>query len=307
MVDNVFVASVTFLASEIEFNRTENPQISRVDGNHRLSKATEVVIDGDFDGDFPMVPFALFVGLTADQERSLFRDINGEQKKMETAHLATITLKLKQVPELLSTDSGRALWIAQKLSEEGQPFEDLVFFGGDKKAYKEIGRSVPPIRISTLKGAVQATLKDCRTLSKLAENFTTDSPTDDQLLDSASTYLALVSLYWHAVRFAFPEAWQDRTNFILLQSIGITGFSKLASVIIDEQIEKDSISQEDFNLVLSHVASKVDITKAAWSGFAGLAGAKRVYEKLYAASTDGLDATRLRQQLGLRNDRSALD
>jgi hypothetical protein len=59
--------------------------------------------------------------------------------------------------------------------------------------------------------------------------------------------------------------------------------------------------------VLSHVASKVDITKAAWSGFAGLAGAKRVYEKLYAASTDGLDATRLRQQLGLRNDRSALD
>ena len=307
MADSVFNASIKFHIGSIDFNRTENPQISRVDGNHRLSKATEVVIDGDFDGEFPMVPFALFVGLTADQERSLFKDINGEQKKMDTAHLSTITLKLKQVPELLSTESGRALWIAQKLSEEGQPFDDLVFFGGDKKAYKEIGRPVPPIKISTLKGAVQTTLKECRTLSNLAENYPTENPTDDQLLDGASTYLALVSLYWNAVKHAFPEAWQDRTNYILLQAIGITGFSKLGAVIIDEQIEKDAITQDEFNLVLSHVASKVDISKSSWSGFAGLAGAKRVYEKLYAASTDGLDATRLRQQLGLRNERSALD
>jgi hypothetical protein len=93
------------------------------------------------------------------------------------------------------------------------------------------------------------------------------------------------------VKTAFPEAWQDRTNFILLQAIGLNAFSRLGAVVIDDLVAKHTVDESDFDQVLRHIASKVDIRRTSWLGMAGLAGAKQVFQALYKAKGEDFDRT----------------
>ena len=294
--DMYFVGNLVVHTNLIDIEREKDPQISRVDGNHRLLMVAKRA-EEDEEETYPMVPFAMFVGLTADQERALFRDINGEQKSMDTAHLDTIRLRLQRPGQMLQSESGQALWIAKHLSNEGYPFENLVFFGGDKKEFKKVGLSVPPVKINALKSAVLTTLKDSKQMSSI---FTPDDSaeiTEELLLRDTKFRLELLNRYWTAVRNNFPDAWQDRTKYILLQAIGLNAFSRLGAVVIDDLMEKQKLDPQDFNLVLKHVASRVDITRDSWAGYAGLAGAKQVFKKIYDARLEGFNKAVILNQL----------
>jgi len=290
-----FSGSLLVHTQLIDSDREKDPQISRVDGNHRLLMVKKRIED-EPDEEFPLVPFSLFVGLTADQERAIFRDINGEQKPMETAHLDTIRLKLQGASQLLQSESGLALWVAERLSKEDNPFENLIFFGGDKKVFKQAGMQVPPVKINSLKSAVLTTLKDSKQLSA---GFQEDSAklSDETRMQDAQAKLELLKRYWFAVRNNFPDAWQDRTNYILLQAIGLNAFSRLAASVIDDLCDSKTIEQKDFDQVLKHVASKSDLSRGAWAGYAGLAGAKQVFKAIYEARLDGFDRTVILDQL----------
>ncbi|MGN6326264.1 DGQHR domain-containing protein [Pseudolysinimonas sp.] len=289
------------------------PMISRVDGNHRLSQALPTA-DEDLDA-YPMVPFAIFVGLTADQERAIFRDINGTQKPMQTAHLDTIRLRLEGTGKLLDSEAGRALWLARELSEPGRAFEGKVFFGGSSKGPKAELGVVPPIRINTLKGAIQATMREAQQLEvEFLFNGVAAGTTDDLqevTEDAANQVLLLLDRYWSAVRKAFPTAWDDRRGFILLQAIGITAFSRLAADVIQEQVfDKQKVQQADFDLVLNTIAEKVSLAREDFPGLAGLSGAKVVYQRLLSAKTQGnINVAAVKQQLleGLPIEVSPLD
>lgn len=264
--------------------------ISRVDGNHRLSQAVPQD-DDDIDA-FPIVPFALFVGLTDDQERAIFRDINGTQKQMQTAHLDTIRLRLEGSGKLLGSEAGRALWLARELAEPGRAFEGKVFFGGSIKGPRATYGAVPPIRINTLKGAIQATMREAQELEvEFVYGGQGVGSSDDPVVvteDAVRQVLLLLDRYWMAVRKAFPAAWDDRKGYILLQAIGITAFSRLAANIIEEQVfEKQKVTQADFDLVLQTIADKVSLARDAFPGLAGLAGAKVVYQQLLGAKSQG--------------------
>ena len=306
---DVVLGNLILHTSTIDFGRDRDPQISRVDGNHRLLNVIKLV-EEDPETEFPIVPFAMFVGLSADQERALFRDVNGEQKPMQTAHLDTIKLRLQGPGKLLQSETGIALWLARQLTLAGYPFENQVYFGGDKKVFKEIGVAVPPVAINSLKGAVQATLKDSRQIDTLYAsslvNGEVNELSDQERLDNAKLALEMLSRYWNAVRVAFPEAWQDRTNYILMQAIGLNGFSRLGAIVIDDLIQKKTVSRENFNQVLKHVASKVNLDRSDWEGYAGLAGAKKVYEALKEATTQDFDKTVVIDQL-IHPDVSQLD
>lgn len=267
-----------------------DPQISRLDGNHRLSQIPSIH-ERDGDTEFPIVPFALFVGLTADQERALFRDINGNQRKMETAHLDTILYRLSR-ENLLLTAPGRALWIAEELIKPGEVFSDKVFTGGSKTGTKKTLGQVPPIKISTLKGAIQTTLREApkleansfpSTLIGEAAAGNSESLQYKELERNAFLVKELLSRYWRAVKTAFPEAWQDRTSYILLQTIGLTAFSQLGAEVIQERMDEKSYEQSNFDLVLKQIAAKVSLDKANFAGLAGLAGAKQVFLRLIEA------------------------
>jgi hypothetical protein len=43
-----------------------------------------------------------------------------------------------------------------------------------------------------------------------------------------------------------------------MQAIGLNAFSRLAAVVIDAQIEAQKLSQQHFDVVLKHIAGKVD-------------------------------------------------
>jgi DGQHR domain-containing protein len=303
--ENFFTGTLTIHGHLIDNNRDKDPQISRVDGNHRLLMVAKRVAD-DPEEVFPSVPFSMFVGLTADQERALFRDINGEQKSMDTAHLDTIKLRLQGPGQLLQTEGGQALWIAKQLSTDGYPFENLIFFGGDKKAFKQAGMAIPPVKINALKSAVLTTLKDSKQMSALLNSEEIDLPSEESRMGDAKIRLMLLTRYWTAVRSAFPDAWQDRTNYVLMQAIGLNAFSRLAAVVIDAQIEAQKLSQQHFDVVLKHIAGKVDLKRTAWEGYAGLAGAKIVFQKLNEAKLDGFNKTLVLGAL-IDPDKSPLD
>lgn len=266
------------------------PQISRLDGNHRLSQIPALE-DRDPDVEFPLVPFALFIGLTADQERALFRDINANQRKMETAHLDTILYRLSK-ENLLLSPGGRALWLAEELIKPGEVFAEKVFTGGSKVGTKKAQGYVPPIKISTLKAAIQTTLREAARLE--ANSFPTalvaeaaqggpDSQPYKKLETNAYVVKELLSRYWTAVSESYPEAWQDRSNYILLQAIGLSAFSQLGAHVIQELVDDKKYEQQDFSIVLSQIATKVPLDKDRFMGLAGLSGAKQVFIRLVEA------------------------
>ena len=116
------------LLNQIRFPKMERePQISRVDGNHRLYGADlsmeRIMADADEeDPDYPTVPFALFVGLKPIEEGSLFRDINAEHKGMETADLDTLTVRLHTADEMKKDASLLPLWLANELTGDKRAF-----------------------------------------------------------------------------------------------------------------------------------------------------------------------------------------
>lgn len=287
----VFNCSIKILNTLIDESREIDPQISRVDGNHRLLKVREYLfsLNDDDLASLPMVPFAIFVGLTPDQERSLFKDINGTQKTMNTSHLAQIRERLEGNNLLLDIiKGGRPLWISQRLLGNGGAFAGKVYKGGGKSGYKQTGLPIPPVTLASLKTAINKTLSS----SDQLEAIKIVKPENDELTNLVETYEAraqLINRFWLAVAKAYPEAWQDKKNYVLLQSIGLSAMSKLAGKVIDEGIRSKKATQSDFDIMLKHVASLVNLKKENFEGIAGESGANVVFKQLFDAMNDGLD------------------
>ncbi len=283
--------------SDIDFpHPTKNPQISRVDGNHRLSGVDVFALsdsEADSDDSSPIVAFSLFVGMNADQEIKLFKDINGEHKGMNVTHLATAEVRIHG--ESLKFDESRwHIWMADALTRPGRSFEGMIFFGGQKAGAKEVLGKVPPVRLNTLAG----TLKLQLARADVARSTYLGQP--DLLLE-------LVDRYWQAVRSVFPAEWEDKKNFILLQTIGLSGFAQLGATLLDQALTDGKVSKEDFELYLQAVHQEVNLARDAWAGIAGAGGAKQVAEALIKAATRN-NATKIRieqELLGGRPDVAA--
>lgn len=278
---------------------TINPQISRVDGNHRLSKIPGAT-ERDPEEEFPVVPFALFVGLAPNQERKLFRDINGLQESMNTSHLDQITMELEADNMLLDSKS-RPLWFAQRLTNaedrEVGIFADLVFKGGSKVGVKERLGFSPPLNLATLRSMMQASLRamDALVTEELTPQLLERAKSQDRealaaIRQAADDFLMLFVRFWRAVRTNYPEAWADnkKTKFILFSSIGAISLSQLAGTVITELVRQEKHDQIDFDKEVARVKNGgITLLKEDFSGFAGMAGAKQVYDKLIAARVDG--------------------
>ena len=294
--EDMQVVNLAIHADQVELQEEDSsrdPAISRVDGNHRLLKVRSEMESGETE--FPLVPFALFFGLSTDQERSLFRDINGTQKAMNTSHLDQIEDRLKG-SSLLMTDQGRPLFMAMQLMEKDCAFFGKVSLGGSMKGFKREFGALPPIKLSALKGAVQQTLSLMRPieLDFVYDNDPENNPPNE---GGVLMLVELLDRYWKAVANAYPEAWQDRKNFVILQAIGLNAFSRLAAEVISKAVDAGAGEQKDFDVVLKHVAQKVPMDREKYPGIAGLAGAKVLADKLTAALNDNVNITKVKQQL----------
>jgi DGQHR domain-containing protein len=249
-----------------------NPEISRVDGNHRLS-AAHMLIESEPEEElrFPRVPFALHVGLSKGQERKIFRDINGNHVGMQTAILDTFTLAIAG-ESAKNDEKMRPLWVAAQLCEEGHAFENMVSMGGGVQEYKERFGTVPPLRINTLKSAVKLTIHGSAQLSSNYKN-------------RPDIVVSLVNAFWTAVKEVLPEMWADKKAYLLLDTIGLMSFSKWAGSLVDFAVHEGRSDVDYFKPYILAIADNVPLDRESNRGLAGAAGQKVIYEKLIQAAS----------------------
>jgi hypothetical protein len=219
---------------------------------------------------FPEVPFSLLIGLEPTNEARLFRDINGEHKGMETTHLASLEYRISDADDLKRDEKKLPLWIAYELNKEGRSFDKKVFFGGSKKGSKKEYGFVPPIRINSLRQAIKIMLDSADTFRHALKN------------DPEAQAVAIDS-YWTAVKRSFPQAWEDRTNYILLQTIGFNAFAKFGGKILDRAVSEGKLSVQDFENYLAPIKTNFVLDRSEYRGVAGAGGTAVIYEKLNSA------------------------
>lgn len=262
------------------------PQISRVDGNHRLSQAENM--DHENYPEIPVVPFSLFVGLSNQQERKLFSDINGKHVGMPPSIVTTFDSSFTPPDVALTSNKGRATWIARRLTEEGMAFYGKVHFGGSTEGAKELYGAVPPITVQGLRNGILKTLDSCPSLGAyLFPEVDLSDPTQNseakkrERIESGQMMVTLLNRYWTAVKNAYPAAWENKKDYILLNSIGLEGFSHLAGPVIEHLVlNKGTKDQAHFDAVMNHMAAKTELHRDHYKGVAGAGGGKKVSNEL---------------------------
>lgn len=257
---DITLARITFDVEKIQ--RAKTVKVSRVDGNHRLYYA-----NGDGNGREPLLipaPFQLHVGLTREQEGSLFLDINASQKGLNTSHLSVLRSRLTPAEQELIEHPHRAF--ALRLVEDSlSPFQGLVFLGGSRQGLREAGDK-RPISFAALEGGLRRTLAKSQYLPELTE---------------PDAKYQMIRRYWRAVQQTWPEAWAKQGEYVTLQNIGITSLSLLGASVIDRSMAAGHVEEDDLQRQLEPTKEVFDWhreTSAARGGVSGMSGNRAALE-----------------------------
>jgi DGQHR domain-containing protein len=246
-----------------------HPQISRTDGNHRLFYGA-----GHPIYDWPPLdistPFSLTIGLTAEQETSLFVDINDNQKAMNTSHLQHLLTRLTESEALANEDP--ALWIANKLAEDPKsPFHGMIYLGGEKEKFQGFARRV---NLAALRTGVQMIFKQSVKLRDFSE---------------IELKYVLIRTFWNAVAKTFPQEWGDPKKYLLLRGFGVWSMSILGADIIDRCIIRGITAGQ----LEDEMASYIRQTRVDWDknegnvkGSGGRVGAKKLADRMKQSLSD---------------------
>ncbi len=226
--------------------------VSRVDGNHRLYYAAG---DDRRDPILAITPFQLHVGLTREQEASLFVDINANQKGLNSSHLSVLRSNLTD--EELEIRDHPARWMARRLADKdaASPWFGLVHMGGSKVGARQQGLT-RMVNFASLEAGVARTL---------AKSLYLHDITDPQ-----AQYVVL-RLYWTAARQVFAEEWAHPKEYLLLKNIGVMSLSILGGTIIDRCIARKTVDVNSMGRYLRQAKSRFDWSATA-EGAKSLAG-----------------------------------
>lgn len=234
------IVKLQFAVSEMKDGKVA---VSRVDGNHRLYYA---VGDDRRDPLLSEVPFQIHVGLTQDQERSLFVDINSNQKGLSSSHIAVMQNRLS--PDEIEIRDHLDRWIASKLSRDpGSPWHGMIHEGGSKKGTRQQGLT-RLVNFASIQGGVTKLLSKSQYIHDLG--------------DAQLQYIILRN-YWQAVKIVFAEEWASPKDYLLLKNIGVWALSILAASIIDRCMPLGRVDVNDFARYLKQARSRFDWSKEA--------------------------------------------
>lgn len=253
--------TVTVSIDTLKIRKSENIEISRVDGNHRLHFA-----GGEFDGYPPvekLVSFSIALGLALEDEMRIFRDINNNQRRMNTSHLANIDVRLAGRDTLKFRNP--KLYIANRLSEEADsPFCGIVYDGGKKDVTKII-----PLK------SLQSGLE-----------YLFSQPTRLSAIDDVDLQFTIISNYFKALKLWEPICWQNPKEYLMLRGAGFWGVCFLGAEIIDRGLRRGVYKPEDLLSVLE-TGKRWDWTnKGDFSGFSGRGGAIKIRDKIVSEISD---------------------
>jgi len=200
--------------------------ISRVDGNHRLHYANGK--EKGFSRVDKIVSFCLAFDLSPEEEIQLFKDINKNQKPMNTSHLDQIEVRLSKEDELKKLYPD--LFIAQKLGRDPKsPFNGRIYEGGKRP----VGVDIP---LRGLRTGIQYMLSRTSQLLRL--------PTID------SQYI-LIRNYFNAVKKWQPRVWSTPKDYILLRGAGLWSICFLGAQVIDRALVRDKYKIDDLFKILN--------------------------------------------------------
>ncbi len=247
---------------EIDVKATQESEsiaISRVDGNHRLHYG-----DGAETGYAridKLVSFCLAYDLSRDEEIQLFKDINKNQKPMNTSHLDGIEVRLTPKEELKRRNP--ELYIAQRLHRDPKsPLHGRVYEGGRKP----VGVDIP---LRGLRTGIEYMLTRSTQLPRLAD---------------AEAQYRVIRNYFTAVKEWQPKAWASPKEYILLRGSGLWAICFIGAQVVDRALMQD---QFDTKHMLAVLRSGKDWDWSRKGDFVGLGGrggaleiSKRVARKL---------------------------
>lgn len=249
---------------EIDLNMIEEAdsiQISRVDGNHRLHLA-----DGKTEG-YPqiekVVSFCLALEMSRDEEIKLFRDINDNQRRMNTSHLDNIKLRLSSKIELARRDP--MLYIANKLRDDNDsPFFGLVYDGGKS----DVTRFIP---LRSLKTGLE---------------YMFSRPTKLTALDDRDVQATVIKNYFLALKKWQPDAFKKPKEFLLLRGAGFWGACFLGAEIIDRTLGEGKYKPDDMLKILSSGTDWDWSKNGPFRGLSGRSGAVKIRDSVVAELED---------------------
>ena len=218
--------------------------VSRVDGNHRLNYA-----DGKSDGYSKIektASFCLAYDLSRDDEIQLFKDINKNQKPMNTSHLDGIEVRLTTAEQLKRRQP--ELYIAQKLGTDPQsPFHGRIYQGGKKPSGVDI-----PLR--GIKTGIEYMLTRSTQLPRL---------------DDAEAQYRVIKNFLSAFKQWQPKSWSDPKEHITLRGSGLWAVCFIGAHVIDRALLQDKF---DTDMMLAILRSGKDWDWSKKGDFKGLGG-----------------------------------
>jgi DGQHR domain-containing protein len=242
--------------------KSKKIQISRVDGNHRLHYA-----DGkerNFAKIEKMVSFCIAYDLSRDEEIQLFKDINKNQKPMNTSHLDGIEVRLTPEEELKKRNPD--LYIAQRLNhDETSPLLGKIYQGGKKPVGVEI-----PLR--GLRTGIQYMLSRSTQLPRL---------------NDAEAQYRVIKQYFLAVKLWQPTAWAKPKEYIILRGAGLWGVCFLGAQVIDRCLMKNKFDQKTMLAILNSGLEWNWSNKGSFVGMSGRGGALEISTKVARHLKDG--------------------
>lgn len=235
--------------------------VSRVDGNHRLHYA-----GGEFEGYDPIqkvVSFCMAYGLSREQEIQLFRDINNNQKRMNTSHLDNIVIRLSEEEDLKVKQPD--LYIAKRLADEPtSPLNKLVYQGGAK-----MGNAIIPLR--ALRTGI---------------NYMLSRPTRLTALERADAQFKVVRNYFEAVKKWVPQAWQNPKDYVVLRGAGLWAISFIGADVIDRALRDGKYKPDEMLKILKSGKMWNWKNLGDFKGFSGRGGAKTISDMVVGEFED---------------------
>jgi DGQHR domain-containing protein len=229
--------------------------ISRVDGNHRLYYA-----DGAQSGYSrieKIVSFCLAYDLSREEEIQLFKDINVNQRPMNTSHLDRIEIML--TPEELLKKRTPELYIAQQLSHDSaSPFHGRVFEGGRR----------PPSADVPLRGL------------KTGIEYMLSRSTQLPHLDDAEAQYRVIKNYFEAVKKWQPKAWSTPKEYIMLRGSGLWAICFVGAQVIDRALMQDEFTASHMLSILRSGKDWDWGKKGDFKGLGGRAGALEIANRV---------------------------
>ncbi|MFC5684258.1 DGQHR domain-containing protein [Flavobacterium sp. MAHUQ-51] len=229
--------------------------LSRVDGNHRLHFGnTEGKVFSKIEKE---VSFCIAFDLTREEEIKLFKDINKNQKPMNTSHLDGIDVRLSPEEELKRRQP--ELFIGKKLgTDSDSPFYERIYDGGKKP----IGVDIP---LRAIKTGLQYMFSKSTQLSRL---------------DNTDAQYIVIKNYFKAVKQWTPDSWTKPKDFLTLRGVGLWSICYLGAQVIDRGLINSKFDTQTFLDILNSGKEWDWSNKGDFKGYSGAQGAQEISNKI---------------------------